>query len=129
MTNKCEDCGRCCLNTEMPLSLRDIEIILNNFPVKLKKESFALKITNYYYQLKNIDGHCFFFDKTNKNCKIYAFRPQGCKFYPIIYNQDKKKCIYDDYCPRTKLFIQGTREFKMTCNKIKKFLKAELEII
>ena len=127
MKNKCQDCGKCCLETEMMLSKRDINLILQSHSKNLQKDDFALKIDDYY-QLKNINGHCVFFDISTKKCKIYANRPQGCRFYPLIYDKDKRICILDQECPRTHLFYQSSNEFEKTCKSIKKFVREQLNI-
>ncbi len=127
--NKCVNCGNCCLQTEMILSEKDIKLILNKAPLNLSREDFTLKNSEGYYQLKNIKGLCVFFKKDTKLCKIYEFRPQGCRFYPLIYDFDNKKCIYDKDCPRIGLFNLTKKELSITCNNIKNFLKEEIKII
>ena len=86
MNNKCKDCGKCCLETEMILSQRDIKLILSNFPNPIREEDFTLKNFEDQYQLKNKKGHCVFLEPTQKFCKIYEYRPQGCRFYPLIFD-------------------------------------------
>lgn len=126
MRNKCENCGKCCLETEMILSQQDIKIIINSLPNNIRKEDFTFKNINEQYQLRNIEGHCFFLDYSNKECKIYKFRPQGCKFYPLIYDINKKKCRLDEECPRNNLFYKNKKDFKMACQNLKIFLKKQL---
>ena len=104
MENKCEGCGRCCLETEMILSQQDIDLIISN---KSCNEFFVFKNSNGDFQLKNIEGHCVFFDLTSKNCSIYEYRPQGCRFYPLIYDFQMKKCVFDKDCPRIHLFYRN----------------------
>ena len=127
MKNKCENCGKCCLETEMILSQQDIKIIISNLP-NIKKQDFIFKNTNEQYQLRNIEGHCFFFDVSNKECKIYKFRPQGCRFYPLIYDFNKKDCRLDDDCPRNNLFYNDNKTFRSLCQNLKIFLKTQLNI-
>ena len=126
--NKCIDCGNCCKQTEMILSERDILCILKDTSLNLNREDFILKSTEGHYQLKNISGYCFFLKKDTKICRIYELRPQGCRFYPLIYDLDYRKCIYDKDCPRTDLFNLSKKELSLTCKKIKKFLKEEIKI-
>ncbi len=127
MTEKCKDCGKCCLNTEMMLSKKEIILLLKNYPQDLQEEDFVLK-NNEYFQLKNVNGHCVFFDISTKKCKIYSNRPQGCRFYPLTYDKDKKTCVFDEDCPRTHLFYQSHDEFEKTCEQIQKFLREYLDI-
>ncbi len=129
MNSNCKDCGKCCEETEMPLSSRDINLILENSINNLKQEDFAVKINENYFQLKNIDGHCFFLDDKSKKCNIYAYRPRGCGFYPLIFDYDRDKCILDEDCPRPGQFYQNKQEFSDTCNQIKNFLKNDLRIL
>ncbi|MFX1257541.1 MAG: YkgJ family cysteine cluster protein [Promethearchaeota archaeon] len=127
MKNKCYNCGNCCLDTEMILSKEDIDLILKNSLNDLRKENFVFKNNNGYFQLKNIDHHCVFFDILSKTCKMYEIRPQGCRYYPLIYDYDKNKCIFDNNCPRTHLFYQNDL-FKKRCKKLRLFLKNQLKI-
>lgn len=129
MIEKCKDCGKCCLDTEMSISMKDIDEILKNYPKKLNRNDFAMDISKNHFQLKNVDGHCFFFNVKNKLCKIYEYRPQGCRFYPIIFDNDIKNCIYDNFCPRTTLFFLDKKKFSKKCNQIKNFLLEQLKII
>ena len=128
MRNKCENCGKCCLETEMILSSEDIKIIINSLPNNIRKEDFTFKNINKQYQLRNIEGYCFFFDYSNKECKIYKFRPQGCKFYPLIYDINKKKCRLDEECPRNNLFYKDNQTLRNECQNLKMFLKNQLNI-
>lgn len=128
MKNKCENCGKCCLETEMILSQQDIEIIINCLPNNIRKEDFTFKNINEQYQLRNIEGHCFFLDYSNKECKIYKSRPQGCKFYPLIYDINKKKCRLDEDCPRNNLFYKDNQALRNDCQNLKMFLKNQLNI-
>ena len=127
MRNKCENCGKCCLETEMILSQQNIKIIISNLP-NIKKQDFTFKNINEQYQLRNIEGHCFFFDVSNRECKIYKFRPQGCRFYPLIYDFNKKDCRLDDDCPRNNLFYNDNKTLRNSCQNLKIFLKTQLNI-
>jgi hypothetical protein len=129
MNDNCKDCGKCCLETEMPLSNNDINLIIENSFNNLTQEDFTVKNNEDYFQLKNIDGNCFFLDPNSKICKIYANRPRGCRFYPLIFDYDRDKCVLDDECPRTSLFYRTKLELKDTCSKIKTFLSDELGIL
>lgn len=129
MNDNCKDCGNCCLDTEMPLSSSDINLIIKNSSHNLKQEDFTVKNNDDYFQLKNIDGHCFFLEKISKKCVIYANRPRGCRFYPLIFDYDMEKCVLDEECPRSSLFYRNKQEYKNTCSKIKTFLREELKIL
>ena len=126
--NKCKDCGKCCLETEMILSKQDLNIILNNTPNTLKKDDIVFKNSDGFFQLKNFMRHCVFFNISSKECKIYELRPQGCKFYPLIYDHDNKSCVMDTDCPKTHLFYQNHEELVQSCKKLKSYLKQQLKI-
>lgn len=91
-------CIKCCLETRMPLSNKDIE--------QIKKLGFNTKtfITsrNGWLQLKNKNGKCIFNDGVI--CTIYKDRPKGCRLYPIIYDKDENCAIHDKYCPHIENF-------------------------
>ncbi|MHA2390676.1 MAG: YkgJ family cysteine cluster protein [Promethearchaeota archaeon] len=128
MRNKCENCGACCIKTEMILSQQDIDVIVQRFPKRLKTKNFVFKNKDGFYQLKNSSTHCVFLDFLSKRCQIYDFRPQGCRFYPLIYNFHEGRCIFDDDCPRTNLFYQDKETLNDTCNQIKIFIKEQLNL-
>jgi len=129
MKNNCKDCGVCCLDTSMILSLEDISLILRNYASnKLRREDFVFKNKNGHFQLINIENRCVFFDTISKTCKIYRIRPKGCRFYPLIYDFDKKECVFDKDCPRTHLFFQNNNDIERVCKDIKKFLEEQLFI-
>lgn len=123
MRNKCKDCGICCKQTEMILSETDITLILNDASLNLKREDFIEINNDGFFQLKNVKGFCVFFEPSIKLCEIYKLRPQGCKFYPLIYDFSINKCVLDVVdCPRPNLFYETSRKAKKTCLKIKRFL-------
>jgi Fe-S-cluster containining protein len=126
--NPCEDCGECCLNTEMILSENDIDLIINNSGIILKKEEFVRRSLDGLYQILNFEGHCIFLNNETKLCKIYEIRPKGCRFYPFIYDLEKRKCKYDEECPRFKKFQMDSLEEKEQCRKLKTFLTNELSL-
>jgi len=78
----------------MFLSKEDVDRIISQ---GFKQNDFCFKNEEGFFQLKNIDGECFFL-KNNK-CQIYEFRPMGCRFYPIVFDLDKNKAVLDDECP------------------------------
>ncbi|MFX1307467.1 MAG: YkgJ family cysteine cluster protein [Promethearchaeota archaeon] len=128
MKNPCENCGKCCVETEMILSENDIDLIKNKCSNIINNYDFVLKNENDQFQLKNKGGYCVFFDNSSKNCTIYLFRPQGCRFYPLIYDINEKRCKLDEDCPRTNLFYQNNQDFKTTCQNLRVFLKKQLNL-
>lgn len=59
-------------------------------------KDFAVKFA-HGWKLRNVDGKCFFLEK-NK-CKIYKFRPYGCRLYPLVYDSIEDKIKLDNACP------------------------------
>ncbi len=105
MQNCCleNNCIKCCLETRMPLSNKDI--------IRIKKLGFNtnLFITSKkgWLQLKNKDSKCIFHNGIV--CTIYYDRPEGCRIYPIIYDKDENKAIFDKNCPYANKFIISKR--------------------
>jgi len=128
MENKCENCGKCCVLTEMLLSQQDIDLIIQNFPKEINKEDFVFKNQDGFFQLKNLEKYCIFFDSFSNKCTIYEYRPQGCNFYPLIYDFTQNKCIFDKDCPRTNLFYKYKQDLKIACQNLKIFLKKQLNM-
>lgn len=126
MKTKCENCGKCCLSTQMILSMNDIDRIIENSSRNLKKKDFVFKKKDGFFQLKNFGNYCVFLNSRSKQCKIYEYRPQGCRFYPLIFDFQEQNCIFDNDCPRPHLFYQDKTELKETCEDLSKFLKQEL---
>ncbi len=126
MKNKCVDCGNCCRETEMILSARDVNRIKNSDPKNLRTNDFVIKTTDGLLQLKNADGFCVFFDVTSKLCQVYRVRPQGCRFYPLIYDSDKEICVLDQECPRPEMFYPNKQSHMNTCKKIVRFLEKQV---
>ena len=126
MKNNCQDCGNCCRETEMILSDRDIARIMKNGRKNLLPNNFVDKTDDGFFQLKNINGHCVFFDLKTKLCKIYENRPQGCRFYPLTFNLETKLCVLDEVCPRPELFFPSSKSRINTCKDIIKFLEEQI---
>jgi hypothetical protein len=91
---RCSNCGVCCTETEMLLSEKDIERLVN---LGFKKSFFAKANREGYIQLKNRDGYCVFYDTKKRQCSIYINRPTGCKVYPVIVDEENG-VIIDHIC-------------------------------
>ncbi|MGB9023874.1 MAG: YkgJ family cysteine cluster protein [Candidatus Bathyarchaeia archaeon] len=91
-------CIKCCLNTEMPLSVLDIARIKG---LGFSEDSFIVK-KNGNRQLKNLSGRCVFHN--GQRCTIYNHRPEGCQLYPVIFNEDMGEPLLDSYCPHHEEF-------------------------
>jgi len=119
----CADCGICCSKTEMLITDDDIKIILKKYPKQLKVDDFAFKNKEGFWQLKNINKYCFFFNNNTKECSIYEFRPEGCRYYPLIYLTDIKICSLDTDCPRRDEFYAHWKERRSVTNNLMRYLK------
>ena len=95
MKNSCihHKCIECCLETEMPLLKEDIERIKE---LGFDYDYFVVN-RDGWLRLKNRDGRCVFID--GNQCLIYENRPEGCKSYPIFYDEDKNCATLDEDCP------------------------------
>jgi Fe-S-cluster containining protein len=86
-------CVKCCIETRMPLSRSDVDRIskqgyrFKDFVVKWGKER----------RLRNINGRCVFLREDG--CVIYPFRPEGCRLYPLVFNENTRKVGVHKLCP------------------------------
>lgn len=77
----------------MPLSKEDIELIgRSGFD-----HSYFVVNRDAWLQLKTHDGRCVFND--GKKCLIYENRPEGCRIYPVVYDEDDDSPTLDEDCP------------------------------
>ncbi|MCW3997713.1 MAG: YkgJ family cysteine cluster protein [Candidatus Bathyarchaeota archaeon] len=111
------ECGTCCQETEMLLSKKDIE--------RLQKKGFSIKffarnVKEGYITLRNLNGHCVFFDVKNIKCKVYRDRPIGCRLYPIIFDE-AKGVIVDKLCPAHRSWTENNK--KVVGKKVIRLLK------
>jgi len=56
-------------------------------------------------RLRNVDGHCHFFDRERKRCKEYASRPLGCCIYPVNLSEDGE-LVLDELCPEAETLTE-----------------------
>ena len=87
-------CGKCCYQTEMPLTEEDIKRIEK---LGYRRQDFAVKVDGIY-RLRNVNGKCYFLDESNR-CRIYEHRPIGCRIYPVILDVNSNRAVVDDLCP------------------------------
>ena len=99
-------CIQCCTQTNMVLSNQDIQTI-----ERLGFSSgFFIQNNNGWLQLKNRQNRCVFHN--GEYCIIYENRPLGCKLYPLVYQEDTHKVIFDAECPYTHQFTLTTTKQK-----------------
>jgi len=79
----------------MPLSKADIKRLEK---AGFRREDFVQYDSRGYARLQNREGYCVFYDKKRRRCRVYKYRPLGCRIYPIIFSEDEG-IIVDDLCP------------------------------
>jgi Fe-S-cluster containining protein len=112
----------------MIVSLNDINLILENIK-NISVDDFISKNHEGFFQLKNKNGRCVFFNSSKKECRIYNYRPKGCQFYPLIYDPIDKRCILDKDCPNPVVLLSLQESRLKICKMLKEYLKEELRII
>ena len=112
----CLRCGVCCTETEMLLSQEDINRIEKR---GYKKDFFAQLDNEGYAMLRNENGFCVFYNPKNHTCKIYRYRPAGCRLYPVIFVEGKGIAI-DKIC---KMHHIDMKEKERRGTKIRQLLK------
>ena len=91
-------CVECCLETEMPLTRVDMRRITRE---GFRLSDFAVKV-GVEWRLRNSSGRCFFL--SGGLCRIYSHRPEGCRLYPLVYDEDTGRPAMDDLCPHRREF-------------------------
>jgi Fe-S-cluster containining protein len=108
----------CCVETEMTLTESDMERIDS---LGRARNEYVVRTKDGFCQLRNLDAYCCFYDSENKKCEIYEQRPEGCRFYPIIYDVRRHKCVVDTDCPS-----RGTvtkEEINRACAGVRKLVE------
>jgi Fe-S-cluster containining protein len=77
------------------------------------KDWFVRFDSEGYAFLRNRQGHCVFYEDKDRRCRVYAFRPAGCRVYPVIF--DEEKGIIVDYICNAQETI--SEEEKTECGK------------
>ena len=99
-------CNFCCVETRMPLSRSDIKRILR---IGYSLKDFAVK-TEGGWHLKNRSGRCVFLGE--KGCEIYPYRPEGCRLYPLVYDEASGTAVLDGLCPYNGEFKVSRRDIE-----------------
>jgi len=99
-------CNLCCVDTRMPLCREDV--------ARLRALGFKVRDFVYGYGrrrvLRNVGGRCFFLGE--EGCTVYSDRPEGCRLYPLVYNEGRRRGVLDSCCPHRDEFTveEGDRE-------------------
>jgi len=87
-------CDRCCHSTEMPVTSDDI----GRLRALGFEERYFVEEKDGWLQLRNTgEGRCFFLH--DGICSVYPFRPEGCTYYPAVYDLDEGRTVLDTECP------------------------------
>lgn len=89
-------CALCCYNTEMPLTEDDIRRLE---ALGYRREEFAVKGPDGVWRLRNVNRHCYFLDPATGACRVYPWRPEGCRLYPLVYDPSTGEVVVDAECP------------------------------
>jgi Fe-S-cluster containining protein len=71
-------------------------------------------------RLKNVDGWCYFFNPSEKLCRVYPFRPLGCRLYPVVYVEGEGVTL-DELCP-ARLTV-SPKEFRVKAKALNALLE------
>jgi hypothetical protein len=62
-----------------------------------------------WLQLRNTaEGRCFFL--SNGQCSIYPDRPEGCRSYPVVFDEGGKNALLDPECEHHHGFTISARK-------------------
>lgn len=92
---RCDNCGKCCEETEMELSNSDIKRLEE---LGYHRETFTTAGKDGVIRLRNVGKWCYFYNVAKKRCRVYANRPLGCYLYPVMYSTNEG-IVIDDLCP------------------------------
>ncbi len=92
----------------MLLSAEDIERLERK---GYSKEFFVQFDEKGYTTLRNLQGHCVFYDAQKRRCKVYMHRPMGCRLYPIIFDE-AEGIVADNLCPAHERWSEKKKERK-----------------
>ena len=104
----------------MPLSDADMEKIKG---LGFDYDFFVANVDNWL-QLKNKDERCVFND--GKKCLIYESRPEGCKLYPITYDEGENCAVLDEYCPHKNSFKISKSKIKIVSSLVARLKKERM---
>jgi Fe-S-cluster containining protein len=79
----------------MMLSNTDVELLEK---MEYNRQKFIRYDKYGFVRLQNCHEFCVFYDVVKCCCKIYKYRPLGCRIYPVIYSE-QEGIVVDDLCP------------------------------
>lgn len=114
----CLSCAKCCMGTQMVLAPSDVERLRGR-----GLEGFYVMRGPFLY-LRNVGGRCVFLDKRTRRCKVYEYRPLGCRVYPLVFDEARGALI-DTLCPLSDELGRRKDELRRACALLAELL-AEL---
>jgi Fe-S-cluster containining protein len=114
----CDANRACCVETEMTLTESDMERIDS---LGHMRNEYVVRTKDGFCQLRNLGGYCCFYDSEEKTCRIYEQRPDGCRFYPIIYDVRRHRCVVDKDCPSRETVTK--EEINRVCPEVRNLVK------
>ena len=88
------DCHECCLETEMPLAERDKK----RLEARGHDAAGFTVVEDGFTFLANVEGRCYFLGDDGR-CKEYGHRPEGCRLYPLVLDEEMSDFDMDHLCP------------------------------
>ena len=64
-----------------------------------RREEFTVTGEDGVTRLRNVGEWCYFYEASEKRCRVYADRPLGCYLYPVMYSVDDGVIVIDELCP------------------------------
>ena len=117
---ECKRCGKCCrANSKKPddpgvmVGDYDLELISKHTKHSLKSLKNMSKINTdprYSEGARYLSLPCLFYNKNEKSCKIYPYRPFICKIYPVSDSPEHFITI-DVQCDAGKSLYQKTMKY------------------
>ena len=85
-------CSACCHDTAMPLREADAARLAarGHDPARFARRDDG------WLLLRNEAGRCVFL--RDDRCSVYEDRPEGCRLYPLVYEEDAGPAL-DELCP------------------------------
>ncbi|MGC8970171.1 MAG: YkgJ family cysteine cluster protein [Conexivisphaera sp.] len=123
MGNPCllHGCHLCCVNTEMPLSERDVERLES---LGYRREEFARRVGGLTVLATKEDGSCYFLDGSGR-CSVYESRPEGCRLYPLVWSTETGRATLDTECPYRYEFSFGPGDVLRLMNLVREIYGKE----
>jgi len=112
-------CVECCIETRMPLTRSDIERIKKH---GYRVRAFVVK-RGGERRLKNVNGRCVFLGESG--CTLYSYRPEGCRLYPFVFDEDAGRGVIHDFCPYGHEFKVSEDDLEKLYALVKKLYKIE----